>query len=163
MQVNSPKVREVMQRRMDLAVEKGFDGIDPDNVDGYENKNGLGLKKGDAVGYVLWLAAEGHKRGLAVGLKNGADIVAKVVDEVEFCVQEQGVEFGDEEAFSLFVRKGKPVFHVEYPKGDDAEDERCNDERRVEGKKRERAFKMKREGWSSIVKNVRLDQWVQKE
>lgn len=40
-QTNSANVREIMQARMDLAVLKGFDGVDPDNIDAWDNKNGL--------------------------------------------------------------------------------------------------------------------------
>lgn len=161
LQTNSQNVRDIMRKRMDMAVAKGFDGIDPDNIDGYDNKNGVGLKKADTINFVRWLADEGHARGLSVGLKNGGDIVRDVIDYVEFCVQEQAVQYDDEEAFTPFLKKGKPIFHVEYPKGDDPDNKKQNDERRVEGKKRDKAFCLKSKGWSTIIKNVKLDQWVQ--
>ena len=40
---NSANVRKIMLSRLDLAAAKGCDGVDPDNVDGYDNDNGLGL------------------------------------------------------------------------------------------------------------------------
>lgn len=33
--LNSQNVRDIMKKRIDLAKEKGCDGVDPDNVDGY--------------------------------------------------------------------------------------------------------------------------------
>jgi hypothetical protein len=33
--INSENVRRIMKDRIDLAKEKGCDGVDPDNVDGY--------------------------------------------------------------------------------------------------------------------------------
>ncbi len=33
----------IMARRLDLCKKKGFDGVDPDNLDGYENKTGFPL------------------------------------------------------------------------------------------------------------------------
>jgi hypothetical protein len=33
--LNSENVRGIMSRRIELAAQKGFDAIDPDNVDGY--------------------------------------------------------------------------------------------------------------------------------
>lgn len=33
--LKSANVRSIMSRRIELAAEKGFDAIDPDNVDGY--------------------------------------------------------------------------------------------------------------------------------
>ncbi|PSK34051.1 hypothetical protein B9Z65_8377 [Elsinoe australis] len=157
----SSTVREIMTARMDLAVQKGFDGIDPDNVDGYDNKNGLKLTKGDAVDYVLFLAREAHARGLAVGLKNAGDIVEEVVGQVQFCVQEQCAQYGDEEDYSPFVRLGKPVFHVEYPKGEDTDDPKCNNERPATEKQVRKCMKAKGMGYSTIIKNIKLDQWIQ--
>ena len=161
LQTNSPAIQDIMRKRMDLAVTKGFDGVDPDNVDGYDNKNGIGLTKKDAMDYMLFLSHEAHIRGLSIGLKNGGDIARGLVDHVEFCVQEQAVQYNDEKAFEIFLQKGKPIFHVEYPKGDDPDNKKQNDGRRVEGKKKEKALCLKSKGWSSIIKNVKLDQWVQ--
>jgi hypothetical protein len=33
--IRSDSIKEIMSRRIELAAAKGFDGIDPDNVDGY--------------------------------------------------------------------------------------------------------------------------------
>lgn len=157
-----PVVRAVMAARLDLARAKGFDGVDPDNVDGYDNRrNGLGLSRDDAVDYVRWLACEARARGLAVGLKNAGDVVPRVVDVVQWAVSEQAVQFGDVAQFEPLVRAGKPVFHVEYPKGEDEDDDKQNDTREVTGKKRDKCFGARSKGFSSIIKNVRLDQWVQ--
>lgn len=157
----SPAVRAIMRARLDLARQKRFDGVDPDNVDAYDNKNGLKLSKNDAVDYVLFLAREAHARGLSCGLKNAGDIVPRVVSEVEYCVQEQCVQYDDEDQFLPFVQAGKPVFHVEYPKGDDADNDKHNDGRLVTGRKRDRCLRARPLGFSTIIKNVRLDQWVQ--
>lgn len=156
-----PAIRQVMRARLDLAQQKGFDGVDPDNVDGWDNKNGLKLTKHDAIEYVLWLAHEAHARGLSVGLKNAGDIVDKVLGDMQWAVNEQAVQFGDVEQFLPFVRAGKPVFHVEYPKGEDPDDKKQNDEREVTGKKRDKCFGARGKGFSTVIKNVRLDQWVQ--
>lgn len=150
-----------MRARLDLAVQKGFDGVDPDNVDGWDNRNGLGLTRDHAVDYVLWLAREAHARGLAIGLKNAGDIAPRVLGEMQWAVNEQAVQFGDEEQFVPFVKAGKPVFHVEYPKGEDPENDRQNDRKEVTGKKRDKCFRARTLGFSTIIKNVRLDQWVQ--
>ena len=31
----------IMARRLDLCKKKGFDGVDPDNLDGYQNRTGF--------------------------------------------------------------------------------------------------------------------------
>lgn len=58
---------------------------------------------------------------------------------------------------------GKPVFHVEYPKGEDPDSNKQNDAKEVKGKKRDKCMKGKQHGFSTIIKNVRLDQWIQTE
>ncbi|KAM0804346.1 glycoside hydrolase superfamily [Usnea florida] len=49
---NSTSVRNIMLSRLDLASTKGCDGFDLNNVDGYDNGNGLDLKQADAVAYI---------------------------------------------------------------------------------------------------------------
>ncbi len=63
----------IMQARMDLALAKRCDGVDPDNVDGYANDTGFPLTAQDQVNYNQWLAQEAHLRNLAIGLKNDLD------------------------------------------------------------------------------------------
>lgn len=161
LRTGAPEVRAVMAQRLDLARGKGFDAVDPDNVDAYDNKNGLKLTRDDAVEYVTWLAREARARGLSVGLKNAGDIVPRVLAEVQFAVNEQAVQFGDVDQFLPFVRAGKPVFHVEYPKGEDEDDDRQNDAKDVTGRKRDKCFGARPKGFSTIIKNIRLDQWIQ--
>ena len=36
-------MRAVVEARLDLAVERGCDAVEPDNVDGWANDNGLAL------------------------------------------------------------------------------------------------------------------------
>ncbi|HMI91668.1 MAG TPA: endo alpha-1,4 polygalactosaminidase, partial [Polyangiales bacterium] len=40
--IRSSEVRDVIAARLDVAASKGCDGVEPDNVDGYDNDNGLG-------------------------------------------------------------------------------------------------------------------------
>lgn len=114
----STKVRAIMSKRMDLAKSKGCDAIDPDNIDVYDNGGGgFNLKPADAVDYVKFLAAEGHNRGLATGLKNGGTIVKQVLSDVDFQVNEQCLQYNECSTFRPFINAGKPVFEIEYRKG----------------------------------------------
>jgi len=49
--IRSDKVKEIMKRRLDLAKEKGCDGVEPDNVDGYLNNTGFPLTAQDQLKY----------------------------------------------------------------------------------------------------------------
>lgn len=112
--VRSENVRAVMAARLDRAVEKGCDGVEPDNVDGWENDPGFPLTRADQLAFARWLADEAHRRGLAVGLKNALDLVPELVDRFEFQVNEQCHEFDECEALQPFVAAGKPVWNAEY-------------------------------------------------
>ena len=82
-------MRKIMAQRLDLAKSKGCDAVDPDNVDGYNNRNGLGLTADDAYNYVTWLTSEAHRRGMASGLKNAGGLIKRVLHDVDFSVNEQ--------------------------------------------------------------------------
>jgi endo-alpha-1,4-polygalactosaminidase (GH114 family) len=113
--ISSSVVRNIMVQRIELAYQKSCDGLDPDNIDGYDNDNGLGLTEKDSINYVQFLANEGHSRGMAVGLKNGAEIVVNVRDNVDWEVNEQCVQYNECDSFEPFIAANKPVFHIEYP------------------------------------------------
>ncbi|KAF7194316.1 hypothetical protein HII31_04349 [Pseudocercospora fuligena] len=83
-------VRDIMRSRIDAAAEKGCDAIDPDNLDVYEHDGGgFDLTIDDAVNYVQFLSEYAHSKDIAVGLKNGGQMVEQVLDFVDFEVNEQ--------------------------------------------------------------------------
>ena len=104
----------VMTGRLDLAVEKVCDGVEPDNVDGYLNDNGFSLTSQDQLEYNQWLAEEAHQRGLAIGLKNDLDQILELVHYFDFSVNEQCFEYDECEQLLPFIEQGKAVFGVEY-------------------------------------------------
>ncbi|EME49291.1 glycoside hydrolase family 114 protein [Dothistroma septosporum NZE10] len=148
----SDNVRRIMGERMDLARQKGCDAVDPDNVDAYDNENGLGLTEDDAVDYVRFLAAEAHKRNLAVGLKNAGSIVDRVLDVVDFQVNEQCEEFDECDQFRPFIDANKPVFGIEYTKKDDSTPSRKDVEKIC--------TTAAAEGFSTVIKHMSLNDWV---
>ncbi|PYR60326.1 MAG: endo alpha-1,4 polygalactosaminidase, partial [Acidobacteria bacterium] len=46
----------IMEARMDLCKAKGFDGVEPDNVDGYANTTGFPLSNVDQMKFNTFLA-----------------------------------------------------------------------------------------------------------
>lgn len=107
----------IMEKRFDLAKQKGCDGVEPDNVDGYQNESGFSLTYDDQLNYNKWLAAEAHRRGLSIALKNDLDQIDDLVDHFDFAVNEQCFEFHECEALLPFVAQEKAVFGVEYELG----------------------------------------------
>jgi hypothetical protein len=105
---------EIMEARLDLAVARGCDGVEPDNVDGYENGTGFPLTASDQQRYNTWLAERAHERGLSVGLKNDLGQVAALVGLFDWALNEQCFEYDECPALFPFVAAGKAVFGVEY-------------------------------------------------
>jgi hypothetical protein len=104
----------LMAARLDECATKGFDGVEPDNVDGYQNNSGFNLTANDQETFNRALAQLAHDRGLAVGLKNDLDQVATLQPAFDFAVNEQCAEYNECTLLSPFITAGKPVLHVEY-------------------------------------------------
>jgi len=115
--ISSPSVLSIMEERIELASRMGCDAIDPDNVDGYQNVNGLDLTSDESITLVSFLVDKANDRNLAVGLKNAFDIIPDVVSIVQFAVNEQCAQYKNCGNLKPFINAKKPVFHIEYPKG----------------------------------------------
>lgn len=107
-------LRPIMEARMDLCKAKGFDGVEPDNVDGYANSTGFPITYQDQIAFNTFLADAAHARGLAVGLKNDLDQVRDLVGLFDFALVEQCFKYEECDALKPFIQAGKPVFAVEY-------------------------------------------------
>jgi hypothetical protein len=114
LRIDSASVRKVMTARLDLARSKGCDVVEPDNVDGYANDNGLGLTAAMQLDYNRFLATQAHARGLAIGLKNDLDQLAVLQPAFDFAVNEQCHEYAECAGYSVFLDAGKPVLVAEY-------------------------------------------------
>ncbi|KUJ24166.1 uncharacterized protein LY89DRAFT_572399 [Mollisia scopiformis] len=134
--IRSDRIVDIMKRRIDTAVSKGCDGVDPDNVDGYDNGGGgftPPLSSSDSVTYLRNLTNYAHSvstskhhssrrsqrlrersTGIGIGLKNAGAIVQDVVGFLDWVVNEQCVEYDECSTFQPFIQNGKPVFHIEY-------------------------------------------------
>ncbi|KAI9794228.1 MAG: hypothetical protein M1816_006154 [Peltula sp. TS41687] len=148
----SANVRRVMKARMDLAVSKHCDGVDPDNVDGYDNDTGLSLSQNSAVDYIRFLADEAHARKLSIGLKNGGAIVDRVLDKMEWEINEQCLQYHECNLYRPFIDARKPVFHIEY----------APDETGLKGTKLDAICRnATSSGFSTLIKTLKLTQWYQ--
>lgn len=112
--IRSGNIRKIMRTRMDLAVKKGCDGVDPDNVDGYSNSTGFSLTYKNELDYNKFLAGQAHMRGLAIGLKNDMGQIPALAPSYDFAVNEQCHQFDECAGYGAFTSLGKPVLNVEY-------------------------------------------------
>ncbi|MFE9369046.1 endo alpha-1,4 polygalactosaminidase [Streptomyces sp. NPDC006711] len=137
-------LRPLMERRFDMCKEKGFDGVEPDLMDGYLNKTGFPLKAADQLAYNRMLASIAHARGLSVGLKNDLQQIPELVESFDFAVNEQCAQYDECAQLTPFVKADKAVFHVEY-----------------ELPTKDFCAESDKLGLSSMRKNLKLDVWRQ--
>lgn len=108
------KLAPIMLARLDLCKAKGFDAVEPDNMEIYTNDTGFPLTYDDQLKYALWLAEEAHKRGLAIGQKNAPDQVRDLVNVYDFAITEDAFYYDWAEDMLPYIQANKPVFAAEY-------------------------------------------------
>ncbi len=136
----------IMRARLDKCAAKGFDAVEPDNIAVYEEDTGFPISYEDNIRYARWLAEEAHKRGLAIGLKNGPDMVKDLVDDFDFAITEEAFYYHFARDFVPFIRAGKAVFNAEYTDTDVDWERACRESKRLQ--------------FSTILKHRELDAWV---
>ena len=120
-QTSASALLRIMNARLDLCVQKGFDGVELDNVDGYTNKTGFPLTAADQLFYNATLANAAHTRGLMVLQKNDNEQIPALLpyfdgalneqcNQYKECTTAQNGSFG----YDQYVAAGKPVFQAEY-------------------------------------------------
>ena len=112
--IRSDAVKEIMKKRITLAYEKGCDGVEPDNIDGYTNNSGFSLIYQDQIDFNKFLADEVHKKGMFIALKNDLNQVDDLVEYFDLQVNEQCFEYDECDKLKPFIDADKPVFNAEY-------------------------------------------------
>jgi len=104
----------ILRARFDLCKSKGFDAIEPDNIDAYTADSGFPLTYTDQLRFNCWLADEAHARGLSIGLKNSPEMVADLLSSFDWALAEDcfSMEWCDQ--MLPFIGAGKAVFAAEY-------------------------------------------------
>ena len=112
--VSHPAALELATSRLELAVERGCDGVEPDNVDAVDNASGFSLTAADQLQFNRAVADEAHTLGLSVGLKNDLAQVEDLLDWFDWALNEECVDFDECDLLAPFTSAGKAAFHVEY-------------------------------------------------
>ena len=107
-------LESVMKARLDLAKEKGCDGVEPDNMDGYTNNTGFALSADEQLKYNKFIANEAHKRGLSVALKNDLNQIVELEPYFDFAINEQCHKYNECSMLQPFIDASKPVLNAEY-------------------------------------------------
>ncbi|MER7849402.1 endo alpha-1,4 polygalactosaminidase [Kitasatospora sp. NPDC096077] len=136
------QLKPLMAARFDMCRSKGFDAIEPDTIEAYNQNSGFPLTPDDQLAYNRMLAQLAHERGLAIGLKNDLDQIPALLPDFDFAVNEECSQFDECDRVSPFIKAGKAVFHVEYKLDTD-----------------QFCAKTKALGFSSMQKKLDLNAW----
>ncbi len=107
-------LRPIMKARIAKCARKGFDAVEPDNIDGYQNRSGFPLTGSDQLRYNRWFANQAHKAGLSVALKNDLGQVKALVGNFDFAIVEECFQYRECRRAVPFIDAGKAVLEVEY-------------------------------------------------
>lgn len=136
----------LLEARLDLCREKGFDTVEADNVNGYQNDTGFALSAEDQLAFNRWLAAAAHARGLSIGLKNTGLLADRLVADFDWALVESCYRYNECQLFVPFRRAGKAVFVIEYTTNRRQQNRYCTLARN--------------DGYGLIFKKRKLDGWL---
>src|ERR1039458_4865421 len=104
----------IMIARFQMCKSKGFDAVEPDNMDGYENKSGFPLTAANQLTYDEWVAGEVHSLGMAVFQKNDGEQTASLKSHFDGALTEECNVYEECSSFTPYLAEGKPVLNAEY-------------------------------------------------
>jgi hypothetical protein len=104
----------IMRARIGRCARKGFDGVEFDNVDAYQQRTGFPLSAADQLRYNVFLANRAHRRGLTAFLKNDIGQAARLLPYFDAALNEECHHYKECSYLNRFVAAGKPAFGVEY-------------------------------------------------
>jgi hypothetical protein len=132
----------ILRARLDTCAAKGFDAVEPDWLDAYDQDTGFPITKADSLRFDRWVAREAHVRGLSIAQKNAPGLVAALHGTFDFAVVEECFTYDECEAFLPYLAADHAVLDAEYTPAPGAF-----------------CAKAGRLGISAIRKRVELDAW----
>lgn len=105
-------------QRVDRCKANGFDAVEFDNVDAYQNKTGLSISPDTQLLFNTALANLAHSRGLTAGLKNDLGQADELRSWFDFAINEQCFQYREcdypSPGLAGWTAAGKAVLNVEY-------------------------------------------------
>jgi len=104
----------IMTKRFQMCQQKGFDAVEPDNMDGYENSTGFPITAAQQLAYDTWIAQEVRSLGMAVFEKNDPDQAGQLEPYFDGVIDEQCNQYSQCSSYQPYLTAGKPVLNAEY-------------------------------------------------
>ncbi len=106
----------IMTTRFQMCREKGFDALEPDNMEAFSNNSGFPITAAQQLEYDLWIAGAAHSLGMAVLQKNDGEQSAEQQPYFDGALSEQCNQYRECASFEPYLEAGKPVLNAEYAK-----------------------------------------------
>jgi hypothetical protein len=105
-----------LKQRFNMCARKGFDAVEPDNIQGWEKENHTGFRitRQDQLRFNRWVARQVHGRGMSIALKNDGRQADKLIHAYDFAIVEQCFQYHECGYYRTFTRHHKAVFETEY-------------------------------------------------
>ncbi len=107
-------LQPIMTARFRMCRAKGFDAVEPDNLDGWENRTGFTLTAREQLTYDKWVARTVHSLGMAVFQKGDPEQAAKLEPYFDGALDEQCNQYRECYRLAPYLRAHKPVLDAEY-------------------------------------------------
>ena len=111
----------ILRNRFKMCADKGFDSIEPDNLQNDENVTTGVITTQNQIDFNGWVADNAHAYNLAVFQKNGPDkILLKdktgkmMVDKFDAILNEECQQYAECAPLAEYVKRGKLALNVEY-------------------------------------------------
>ena len=104
----------IMTARLQMCAEKGFDALEPDNIEAFSNDSGFPITAAEQLTYNEWIAEEAHSLGLAVLQKNDGEQASELEPYFDGVLTEQCNQYHECSDFDPYLAAGKPVIDAEY-------------------------------------------------
>ncbi|WP_425148116.1 endo alpha-1,4 polygalactosaminidase [Deinococcus sp.] len=114
----------ILNKRFQMCKDKGFDAIDPDNLQNDDNVSGGRITHQQQLDFNGWVADQAHAHGLAVFQKNGPDKILQtdrtgkmMVEKFDAILNEQCQEYSECAPLAEYTKRGKLALEIEYKAG----------------------------------------------
>ena len=107
-------IEPIMQARFRMCAQKGFDAVEPDNIEAFANSSGFPITAAQQLTYNLWVAQAVHALGMAVLQKNDAQQSAQQQPHFDGALTEQCNQYRECADFAPYLSAGEPVLNAEY-------------------------------------------------
>jgi hypothetical protein len=109
-------IEPIMTKRFQMCREKGFDAVEPDNMEAFSNKSGFEISAAQQLTYNEWIAGEVHSLGMAVLQKNDGEQAVELQPYFDGALNEECNKYRECADYEPYLAAGKPVLNAEYGK-----------------------------------------------